>query len=195
MLLTYQLNTPNVSYGSVQKLVITWRQPQLKIFWDPRPQPLPCCDTPLLWTAIHPNQASSGLVFCPPSCSHPGHVNAIALLGVGCAAQPWEGSFTFFFLVFSSNGKSSCLPLGAGVFSTTFTKSSSWEFIFWLPLSEQTDFFRLLRNKTRIAFNIHWIFFGGGGRITCPLNILNTMSFNVYFGINTCFTFYLNSSL
>lgn len=88
-------------------------------------------------------------------CSHHSLPCQSHVTAVGCAAQLQEAHLPRL------PWKRCCLPLGAGVLSTTSTKSSSWEFIFWLPLSEQTDIFRLLRNKTRIAFSIHWIYIGG----------------------------------
>lgn len=147
MLPKYPLNTPNVSYGSVQKLVITWRQSQLEIFWDLWPHPL-------LWHSLavgcHPSRRKNpwdskeetlGLVFCPPSCSHhslPCQCHCCSCCGLCSTA--WAGLRHLFLPGFSSSGKSSCLPLGTGVFSTTSIKSTSWEFILWLPSIEQTGF-------------------------------------------------------
>lgn len=153
MLHKYQLNTSNVSYGSVQKLVISWRESQLKIFWESWPIPcpvvtFPCCGchpskVPPDWCSALPAAASTA---CPG--------NAIAVRGAG-------GLFHLSFSGFS-NEKSSCLPQGQECFQLLLP-SQAVENLSFDCLWVNKLIFRLLWNRTRIPFNIHWFFFVGGG--------------------------------
>lgn len=98
----------------------------------------------LLWYSLagdcHPSKASILRAGVLPSQLQPSQpCQCLCFNWCGLSRIAREGSFPFPFLIFPSNGKSSCLPLGAEVFSTTSTKSSGWEFSFWLPLREQTD--------------------------------------------------------
>lgn len=165
---------------------MSWRESQLKIFWDSWPIPCPVVTFPC-W-GCHPSKVPQG--WCSALQLQP----AQPALAVPLLSLQQEGSFTSPFLPLAMR-KAPAYHRGRSIFNYFYQVKQLR--IYLLIAFEWTNwFFRLLWNKTRIPFNIHWFFFFFcRGRITCPLNIWNTMSFNIYFGINTCFTFCLNSSL